>query len=281
LCGYKDEAEADFSAVIEDPDASKELKSTAHVKMAALMNLWSSPEDTAAQFAEAEILWKENADVYYHAALCMIDKGEAIPAMALLEKGVEMCPDPKQSPLLHILSTTMKMSHHAYSQNPREVVDKLKNMESGGYFDSPECHEYYAQTLILLDDVDGAFEQFDKASEISNGETIFELKKVMARQITNPDPEETINCLRDFADDPEVGNTAWHHIGEMSFILGRPDEAMEAFDRAIAMSHSVYDIKVKVMAKIDLQYNSILSEKMKQHGIDFSGDNDVKVSALE
>lgn len=112
---------------------------------------------------------------------CLVDKGEAVPALALLEKGVEECPDPKQCPVLHVLRLSIQTSYNAcvYSASSAdETMKQLKEMEQNGVFDSPECYEMYGQALLLLDvSGDETAAAFDKAVEISGGDKFFKLKK--------------------------------------------------------------------------------------------------------
>lgn len=88
---------------------------------------------------------------------CLVDKGEAVPALALLGKGTDECPDPKTCPLLHALRLSIQSSYQALSGgfneefvgcciSAKECLQKLQEMErSGAFHNSPESYELYAQ----------------------------------------------------------------------------------------------------------------------------------------
>ncbi|CAL8072274.1 unnamed protein product [Orchesella dallaii] len=269
LCGKKDESLADFDAVIKDANASNEYKSCAHLKKAMLRNLWETAEATAEEFGRAEELWKENADLYYHAAVCLVDKGEPVPALALLEKGMGICSDPKKYPLLHVMGLTIKLSYDACMGDPKPAYEKLKQLANDGVFDGPECYELYAQALLLIDGGEPAAAQFEKAFEVSGGEKLFALKKVMAQTMLTKDHDKTIEALSKFVDDPDVGNAALYHMGELSFMMERHEEGFRHIEKSIEESKSIYDTRIRVMGKIDFKYNVMLTNKLKKHAITF------------
>lgn len=78
LCGDGEAALEDFKMIIEDASASKQMKSSAHLKSALVQNLWGTCEQVADHFAQAEQIWKENADVYYHAAVVQYFQNELL-----------------------------------------------------------------------------------------------------------------------------------------------------------------------------------------------------------
>lgn len=59
------------------------------------------------------------------------------------------------------------------------------------------------------------------------------------------------------------------------------DKAMEHIEKSVEAATTIYDVKLRLVGKIDFIYNIEVSKKMKEHGVNIFGNDEETNKALE
>lgn len=246
LSKSQEKAKADLTTVIEDEEASKEVRVNALVKRASLFiqqckDPQTDPELSLKDFARAIEIDAGNTDIYHHRGQVHLLLDDMDKALSDFTKAVELRPDFPIAYVQKLYTEYRKASTASNSSEVARIVDQFEDAVEK----FPRCVESFALFAQVLSDqgkFDRAEEVYLKAQKVDpRNANIFVHRGLISLQ-SKGDIVTSASLIQKALEIDDKCEFAYETLGTIEVQRGNMAKAIELFDKAIPLANTELEV---------------------------------------
>lgn len=274
LVGSLSEALKDFDTIINCDDASTALKVNALIKRASLNVQSEQHQKGLEDFAAAEDLDTQNADVYHQRGQVFVLLEKLEEALADFNKAVILAPN--------LCSAYVQKCYAEYRyaltiQNQVQVYNAIQATQKAidMFPKSIESYNILAQILTEQQQFDKADELFEKAITLAPTHASLYVHRGLLYLQWNGDIQKALEYLNTAIEVDEKCELAYETLGTIQVQRGLLERAVELFEKALKLSRTeiemvhLYSLRNAAIAQLNVA---------KKLGLDLSSLSALSVS---
>lgn len=257
LVGLLPEAQKDFDKIIECEDASTALKVNALIKRASLNVQSEQHQKGFEDFAAAENLDAQNADVYHQRGQVFVLLEKLEEALADFNKAVIL------SPKLCSAYVQRCYAEYRYAvavQNQVQVYNAIQATQKAieMFPNNIESYNILAQILTEQQQFDKADELFEKAIALAPTHASLYVHRGLLHLQWNGDIQKALAYLNQAIDVDDKCELAYETLGTIQVQRGLLERAVELFEKALKLSRTeiemvhLYSLRNAAIAQLNV-----------------------------
>lgn len=237
LIGSLAEALNDFDCIIDSDDASIAIKSNALIKRASLNVQSEQHQKGFEDFASAEMLDPENADVYHQRGQVYVLLEKLEEALADFNKAVELAPKLCSA---YVQKCYAEYRYACTIQNQVQLYNAIQATQKAIeiFPTNIESYNILAQILTEQQQFDKADELFEKAIALAPTHASLYVHRGLLFLQWNGDIQKALEYLNKAIDIDEKCELAYETLGTIQVQRGLLESAVELFEKALKLCRS-------------------------------------------
>lgn len=257
LVGSLDEAQKDFDAIIDSEEASTALKVNAFIKRASLNVQSEQHQKGFEDFAAAENIDTQNADVYHQRGQVFVLLEKLEEALADFNKAVILAPKLCSA---YVQKCFVEYRYALAVQNQVQVYNAIQATQKAieMYPNNIESFNILAQILTEQQQFDKADELFEKAIALAPTHATLYVHRGLLYLQWNGDIQKALEYLNKAIEVDEKCELAYETLGTIQVQRGLLERAVELFEKALKLSRTeiemvhLYSLRNAALAQLNV-----------------------------